>query len=127
MKTTENTPRNAEISEILYLFNALRLKNVVKSQKNFADILGCDPNTLSGVLNGNPKFNARNLSTKAKAIAAQYGIVYDSPQSITITGDHNTAGVPEKNFTHESEWFALVSEKDKQIDRLLTIIEKMQS
>lgn len=43
-----------------------------------------------------------------------------------VTGSNNSVGVPVKNFTHEKEWFELVAEKDKQIDRLLTIIENMQ-
>ena len=43
-----------------------------------------------------------------------------------VSGSNNQIGVPQKKFTHESEWFALVAEKDKQINRLLSIIENMQ-
>lgn len=43
-----------------------------------------------------------------------------------VSGSHNSVGLPQKKFIHEAEWFALVAEKDKQISRLLTIIEKMQ-
>ncbi len=40
-------------------------------------------------------------------------------------GNGNSAGIPPKKFENESEWFALVREKDRQIDRLLTIIENI--
>lgn len=40
-----------------------------------------------------------------------------------ISGNNNQIGIPPKKFESEKDWFALVAEKDKQIDRLLTIIE----
>ncbi len=40
-----------------------------------------------------------------------------------ISGNNNQIGIPPKKFESEKDWFALVSEKDKQIDRLLAIIE----
>lgn len=43
-----------------------------------------------------------------------------------VSGNYNSVGLPQKKFSHEDEWFALVAEKDKQINRLLSIIEKMQ-
>ena len=43
-----------------------------------------------------------------------------------VSGSYNSVGLPQKKFEHEQDWFALVAEKDRQINRLLTIIEKMQ-
>jgi len=36
-----------------------------------------------------------------------------------VSGNYNSVGVPQKKFSHEEEWFALVAEKDKQIEKLL--------
>ena len=104
---------------------------LVKNRKQFAKLISTAEGTLSNSLNGVPKYagTAATLVTRAEAELAKRGV------SISATGDgsmqnvvgsNNTVGMPTKKFTHEDEWFALVAEKDKQISRLLTIIEKMQ-
>lgn len=103
----------------------------VKNRKQFAELISTAEGTLSNSLNGVPKYagTAATLVTRAEAELAKRGV------SISATGDgsmqnvvgsNNTVGMPTKKFTHEDEWFALVAEKDKQIDRLLTIIENLQ-
>ena len=100
---------------------------------------------LLGVSNGTVNHIADTLSANMKdKISAKFQqlnmdwllfgtgtMISESPITIgdgsvqNISGSNNTIGVPQKKFSHEDEWFALVAEKDKQIDRLLSIIEKL--
>lgn len=116
---------------LMELYRLAVAAGLVKNRKQFAKLISTAEGTLSNSLNGVPKYagTAATLVARAEAELAKRGV------SISATGDgsmqnvvgsNNTVGMPTKNFTHEDEWFALVAEKDKQIDRLLTIIENLQ-
>lgn len=110
------------IEELESLYQEARQKGYVLTKKEFAQFIGIQYNTLSHVFGGTARASASNAVVKAKRalIAAGDGSVQNVTHS-TITN-----GVPAKNFENEKGWFSLVAEKDKQIDRLLSIIERMQ-
>lgn len=129
-----------EAKERLLEFYRLAVANgIVKNRKEFAALINTAEGTLSNSLNGVPKYagTASTLAKRAEDALAALGISISAAgdgSMQNINGSNNQVGVPSKNFAHEGEWFSLVAEKDKQIsksqeqiDRLLTIIEKMQS
>jgi len=77
------------------------------------------------------KIKVENVITRAEHALLKAGVSLDNYETQTgdirdgnvQTGNNNTIGIPPKKFESEKDWFALVAEKDKQIDRLLTIIE----
>ena len=82
----------------------------------------------AGIVTNRKQF-AKFISTAEGTELAKRGVSIspsgDGSMS-NVIGSNNSVGLPTKNFTHEEEWFALVAEKDKQIDRLLSIIENLQ-
>ena len=112
------------------LYRVAVAAGVVKNRKQFAELIGTAEGTLSNSINGVPKYagTAATLVTRAEAELLKRGVNISGTGdgSTQVVGSNNNVGVPAKKFEHEGEWFALVAEKDKQIDRLLSIIEKMQ-
>lgn len=126
-KVTENP----EIREIWGIYNAFRAKNVVKTQKDFAEKLGINPNTLAGAFNEREGVNVENVLQKAREFSAQYNQTTggnNSPNLATgdnygeqkILSDQHTAELLVQEMAAQREQYG------KQIDRLLGIIEKMQ-
>jgi hypothetical protein len=112
------------------LYRVAVAAGLVRNRKQFATLIGTAEGTLSNSINGVPKYagTAATLVTRAEAELLKRGVNISGTGdgSTQVVGSNNNVGVPEKKFEHEGEWFALVAEKDKQIDRLLTIIENMQ-
>ena len=110
-------------------------RGIVSNQKEFAKLVGITEQQLTNYIKGKNKPGAEKLSVMNAAVGGVFNndwvqvgigdVLADAGGNI-IKGDSNTVGIPAKKFENEREWFVLVSEKDKQIDRLLTIIEKMQ-
>ena len=127
MKNDEKTPETAKIWAI---YNALRAKNIVKTQKDFAQLLGLNPNTIAGVFNEREGVNARNVLRIAREKAVEHGIMIengDNSPAITqngngeqkILGDSKTAELLVQELAAQREQYG------RQIDRLLTIIENI--
>ena len=112
------------------LYRVAVAAGLVRNRKQFAKLIGTAEGTLSNSINGVPKYagTAATLVTRAEAELLKRGVNISGTGdgSTQVVGSNNNVGVPAKKFEHEGEWFALVAEKDKQIDRLLTIIENMQ-
>lgn len=126
-KVTENP----EIREIWGIYNAFRAKNVVKTQKDFAEKLGINPNTLAGAFNERDGVNVENVLQKAREFSAQYNQTTDGNNSPNLaTGDnYGEQKILSDQHTAEllvQEMAAQREQYGKQIDRLLSIIEKMQ-
>lgn len=126
-KVTENP----EIREIWGIYNAFRAKNVVKTQKDFAEKLGINPNTLAGAFNEREGVNVENVLQKAREFSAQYNQTTDGNNSPNLaTGDnYGEQKILSDQHTAEllvQEMAAQREQYGKQIDRLLGIIEKMQ-
>lgn len=110
------------------LYLIARDNGLIHNKGDFAVLIGRDPSTLSHLWKNDGKANFEEAIIAAEHALLKQGVSIsasgdDSVQN--ISGSHNQIGVPPKKFQHESEWFALVAEKDKQIDRLLAIIEKI--
>ena len=127
----EKTTPAERIAEVLRFAIA---KGIVSNQKEFASLIEATPSQLTNYLKGKtvPQPNSFERMNAAVDNAFNidwlrggYGNIYAVSDG-SIVGNNNTNGIPPKKFDNEQGWFALVSEKDKQIDRLLTIIERMQ-
>lgn len=118
---------SSSYENLVRLYGVALSAGLCKGKTDFAKLINMDPASISHAFANNGKIRIENVVKKTEDALTRAGIdITTGDNSTTIAGSNNSVGVPAKNFTHESEWFALVSEKDKQIDRLLGIIEKMQ-
>lgn len=109
------------------LYNQARLAGLCQSQKEFSELLHINNVSISRALNGDPRYLTDSLLSKIEKLFADKNIQ-------TIADNHGTINQQnQKNFTQNTEGAAqidklldLLKEKDSQINRLLTIIEKMQ-
>lgn len=126
MKTNENATKNPKIGEIWGIFCAFRAQKLVKSQKDFAQLCGISDQTLSAALRNREGYLTDNLLSRVRETARQYGVDISGTLNAggDVTIDNSQKILPADTDT--AKWFALVGEKDKQIDRLLGIIENMQ-
>ena len=118
------------IEKLTQLFGLALANGLCKNKSDFAEFIGMDNSSISHAFANNGKIKVENVVRRAEEALNKAGVsltIVGDGSMQNVSGSNNSIGVPEKKFTHENEWFALVSEKDKQIDRLLTIIEKMQS
>lgn len=116
-------------SKLQELYDLARVNNLASSKREFAEFIGIDVSSLSHALKDDGRVSLSNTIQKAEHALMKSGVVINGMGDGSIqnvSGSNNSIGVPSKNFAHESDWFALIAEKDKQIDRLLTIIENMQ-
>ena len=120
------------------LYQIARAHGLAHSKGDFASLIGVESSSLSHALKDDGKIKIDNVINKAEHALMKAGIDYGTvtgqirdgsdtasgDESVqNISGNNNQIGIPPKKFESEKEWFALVAEKDKQIDRLLTIIE----
>lgn len=127
MKTDKNTPKTAEIDEILHLYSQFRAKSLAKSQGEFAKLVGIDQSTLSATVHNQAGYSATNLLEKVRRAARQHGIEVSASNNSQALQVGDNYGEQKILSSDNARWFDLCAEKDKQIDRLLGIIEKMQS
>lgn len=120
------------------LYQIARAHGLAHSKGDFASLIGVESSSLSHALKDDGKIKIDNVINKAEHALMKAGIDYGTvtgqirdgsdtasgDESVqNISGNNNQIGIPPKKFESEKDWFALVAEKDKQIDRLLTIIE----
>ena len=118
-------------SRLQQLFELARANGLAHNKGEFAALIGIESSTLSHALKDDGKIKVENVITRAEHALLKAGVSLDNYETHTgdihdgnvQTGNNNTIGIPPKKFESEKDWFALVAEKDKQIDRLLTIIE----
>ena len=110
--------------ELKALYEQAREKGLCASKTEFAQLLGIRAGSLSHALAGTGGVSTENTVLRARRLLASAS-GDGSVQNVVGSTIHN--GVPVKNFEACTGWFNLVAEKDKQIDRLLAIIERMQS
>ena len=110
-------------------------KGIAKTKTKFAEIIGSTQPALSDYTAGKKTPSQETLDKMNAACGGvfatdwlYYGIgdTYIGGDGTVQVGNNNTNGIPPKNFDNEQRWFGVVAEKDRQIDRLLTIIENMQ-
>lgn len=110
------------------LYDVARAHGLAHSKGEFAALIGVESSSLSHALKDDGKIKIDNVIQKAEhallTAGVNYEIVTGEIQEANVqNGNNNQIGIPPKKFESEKDWFALVAEKDKQIDRLLTIIE----
>lgn len=134
MKNHENTPKSAKIGAILYAFNVLKARKVVKTQKEFAQLIGVSDQTISSAFNGKGRsLNDTLVRRIADYMQENYEIdIYSPASSIFITGDATSApNAPAdtsiKTDENISRLLDMLNEKDIQINRLLTLLENAQN
>lgn len=125
-------------SRLNQLYQIARAHGLAHSKGDFASLIGVESSSLSHALKDDGKIKIDNVINKAEHALMKAGIDYGTvtgqirdgsdtasgDESVqNISGNNNQIGIPPKKFESEKDWFALVAEKDKQIDRLLTIIE----
>ena len=111
-------------SRLQELYDLARANGLVHSKGEFASLIGVESSTLSHALKDDGKIKVENVINRAEHALMKAGVVIGNSASgdgsmQNVCGSNNTIGVPPKKFTHEEEWFALVAEKDKQIEKLL--------
>lgn len=126
MKHAENAQ-----DELRELYYCARQNGKAHTQKEFAELLGIHPANMSQFMNGAVPIT-HQMMRRIKDAATVAGL------NVTQEGDDNTSaalveggdvlgGHAQKNLpSQDPRWFDLVAEKDRQIDRLLGIIENMQ-
>lgn len=122
--------KNAEIAEILRIYYAFKQENHVKRQKDFAELLGLNPNTLSGALGGREGVSTKNVLRLAREKAAEFGIMIEQGEhsQVITQGDHGEQKILGDSKTAELLVQELAAQREqygRQIDRLLTIIENI--
>ncbi len=138
--------KNLSIAErVNELYKFAIVHNLATDKQTFSQLIGISASTLSRFLSGkkepskqtllkinescggafNPEWLVSGNGEMMIAGRDNYGTHtgHIREDAVVQTGNNNQTGIPPKKFESEKEWFALVAEKDKQIDRLLTIIE----
>jgi len=117
--------------ELKNLYNQARLAGLCHTQKEFARLLNMNEISMSMAMNGDERYLTDSLFAKIERLFADNNIQ-------TVNDNHGTVINQQKNFGNGDApsaeiYKALIEEmresrieKDKQIDRLLTIIENMQ-
>lgn len=98
------------------------------SVNDFAALVALNRSFLSSMFGGSTPVSHKTLGKIATALEAN-GISFEQKDNTgtQIAGANFVAGGEQKILSNDNEkWFCLVAEKDKQIDRLLGIIENMQ-
>ena len=125
-QNAENTQKSAIFEKILYAYNTARMLNLVKSQKDFAAMLGLSKDTINGALNERDGYLTERLLETITERMLEHGVDITNGSGTQIAGANFVAAGEQKILSNDNErWFDLCAEKDKQIDRLLGIIEKL--
>ena len=97
---------NTTNSRLQELYNLAKKNGLAYKKKEFAALIGIDISTLSHAFKDDNKVSIDNIILRAEHALMKAGIPLFENGS--------------------SNWYAIIAEKDKQIDRLLTIIETMR-
>lgn len=137
MKNEENIQKSGKIAAIMYSYNVLRMKNAVKSQKDFANLLGVNEQTISSALRGRDGYLTDNLMRKISAyMQREYGIDIYNASDITIASGNNVGG--DQKILGGGDVEAVVDKLTEemrlqreqyaaQFERLLNMLEREQS
>ena len=120
-------------NEKLYaLFELAVRHNLVRTKGDFAKFIGIERGTLSHAFANDEKASPENAVIKVENALLRAGVsleqvITSSPGAANVVDNNNTVGIPAKKFAHEKKLLALLEEKDKQIARLLGIIETLSA
>lgn len=133
MKKDDLECRNAQINEILGAFYKLRAQNAVKSQRDFARLVGVSEQTLSAALRGRDRYMTDSLYEKVKTALQDFSIEIkdiSDLSGLSAGGDIIIEDKSQKNLPAQDEnvprLLDMLSDRDAQINRLLTLLENEQ-
>lgn len=118
------------------LYELALFKKLVSSKTEFANFIGMDNSSFSHALKNTGRVNAHNAIMRAEHALMQAGININESgaQVVNSTTGDVLGGNAQKNLTEKTDTGLLLEEMAAQremyaqhINRLLTIIEKMQS
>lgn len=75
---------------LLYLYNLARMANLCKTQKEFADFLRMNENTISSAMRGKSAYLTDNFFIKIENALEEAGVRIDGDNNVVQTGDNNT-------------------------------------
>lgn len=115
---------------LLELYQLAKHHKLVQSKAEFADFIGIDKTTLSHAFSDDGKVSSENAIMKSENALFRRGVPVEQvisgvADSTNIIGNNNQVGISTKKFMHEKKLLTIIEEKDKQIARLLTIIESL--
>lgn len=119
------------VDELNDLYDLARAQGRAHTKKEFAELLGIHPANMSQFMSGYTTVTWQMMK-RIKDAAAVAGITTvqegdDNTAVAMVEGGDVLGGHAQKNLpSQDPRWFDLVAEKDRQIDRLLGIIENMQ-
>ncbi len=121
-------------NELKSLYNQARLAGLCSTQKEFARILNMNEISMSMAMNGDERYLTDNLFSKIERLFAEHNIQTVNENNGTVINQQKNFNTSDATQTPSIEMYkALIEEmratrieKDRQIDRLLTIIENMQ-
>jgi len=105
------------------LYDIARESGITSSKKDFANLIGIAPGTLSYALTGsNANVNVENIISKAEDALQARGVDLNAigDGNLQVVGNNNELGLPTKKFEHEDGWFEIIAAKDRQIEVLLS-------
>lgn len=120
-----------DAQELRDLYEQVRATGKIHTRKDFAELAGIPASNISSFMSGYTPLTEQKLQNIRNAIIAS-GIfgsqIIEENNGTAIVDNGDMGDNAQKNLQQQSDprWFDLVAEKDKQIDRLLGIIEKMQ-
>lgn len=131
MKTDKPDQESARL-QLNQFFELAKSSGKVRTQKEFAQLIGIHPTVCSQLLKGDIPVTTQMQRRIENEMAVNGFAVGENATAIVTHGQQgdNLGGHAQKNFGKDSEpskWFALVDEKDKQIDRLLSLLENEQA
>lgn len=153
-KTSLKQFKNMEKVEIINaMFGELKKRGLVEKQRDIADAMNVRTSVVSSAMHGHPNGCTQSFINRLnKAFGSIFNPVWlltgegamilaDAVQQGTNSAEgsdaaaintanqqgDNLGGHAQKNLSADNEkWFALVDEKDRQINRLLSLLEKEQ-
>ena len=132
MKNDEKPDKTTQMNAILYAFYALKAKKVVKSQRDFARLVGVHEQSLSAAMRGQDQYLTESLVRKIEEFATEHEIDIWQPAGFIIQGDGGRAHIGSEtsvntdNSEQVTRLLGMLDERDAQISRLLTLLENEQ-
>lgn len=117
-----NTRKTEKAEKLQALLQLALGQGIVKTKKEFANLIGIAQPTLSYALAGTGTVNVGNILERAEDALQAKGVDVSAVgnNNTQVSGNNNAVGLPTKKFDHEDGWFGIIAAKDRQIETLLS-------
>lgn len=119
----------ADAQELRDLYQQALATGKVHTRKQFAELVGIPASNVSSFMSGYTPLTEQKMQNIRNAFVVS-GLGNAQAENAPAVGGGDVLGDNAQKILEQQtdpRWFELVKEKDKQIDRLLGIIEKMQA